>query len=259
VTGDARVHQDAGPTREDRRRPTREDRRRPRPRRGHPRLVLAVLAAVVVADQATKWWAWRHLHGVFINRGGDLLVGHKVGALYSSQLSGAVLDVQSAVMLGLAVWLLVGVRRRLFVVPATMAVAGWSSNALDRLGLHFWTAPGSRRGAIDFIPVHGCVYNVADFFIIGGTAFLLVAAGYGLRARLAARFTGRFSRRLTGRGRHALLATPAFRRPRGGRVSTLGVAAAALGLVAAVAFGAVHDDGLTSPQAEGTGRNAAPR
>jgi lipoprotein signal peptidase len=260
VTGDARVPQGDRPTREDPRRA-----RRPRRHPGHPRLVLAVLAVVVVLDQATKWWAWRHLQGVFVNRGGDQLVGRKVGTLYSSQLSGAVLDVQSAVVLGLAVWLLVGVHRRLFVVPATMAVAGWISNALDRLGLHFWTAPGSVRGAVDFIPVHGCVYNVADFYIIGGTTFLLGAAGYGLRDRLRGRFTGRFGGHfgarsgggLSARRRLRLVVAPVIRRPRGGPVSTLGMAAAAAGLVAAVAFGAVHDDGLTSPQAEGDGTNAA--
>src|SRR4051794_36410075 len=109
----------------------------PAPHRSHPRLVLVVLAAVVLLDQATKWWAWRHLPGAVINPGGDQLVGPKVGTWYSEQLSGAVLDLQGAVVLALAVSLLVRIRRRVFGVPAAMAVAGWSSNALDRLGLHF--------------------------------------------------------------------------------------------------------------------------
>ena len=127
----------------------------------HPPLVLAVLAAIVLVDQVTKWWAWRHLASAVINPGGDQLVGPVVGRWYSAQLSGAVLDVHGAVVLAVAVWLLGRLRRRLVVVPATVGIAGWSSNALDRLGLHFWTAPGSARGAVDFITVHGSSHKVA--------------------------------------------------------------------------------------------------
>ncbi|MDT4979914.1 MAG: signal peptidase, partial [Pseudonocardiales bacterium] len=36
---------------------------------------LTLLAAVVVVDQATKWWAWRHASGTIMNSGGDVLVG----------------------------------------------------------------------------------------------------------------------------------------------------------------------------------------
>ncbi len=44
-------------------------------RPGRRLLVLGLLAAVVVLDQATKWWAWRHVSGAEINPGGDWLVG----------------------------------------------------------------------------------------------------------------------------------------------------------------------------------------
>jgi hypothetical protein len=60
---------------------------------------------------------------------------------------------------------------------------GWASNLLDRLGTHYWTAPGSVRGVVDFIHIGGHYYNVADFFIIGCTSLFLLAAGYqALRA-----------------------------------------------------------------------------
>jgi hypothetical protein len=52
-------------------------------------------------------------------------------------------------------------------------IAGWSSNLLDRLGLHTVTAPGSVRGAVDFIPLGSAYWNVADFVIIGATALSL--------------------------------------------------------------------------------------
>src|SRR5437773_56052 len=38
------------------------------------RIVLVLLAAVVLVDQAVKWWAWRHAPGARINAGGDLFV-----------------------------------------------------------------------------------------------------------------------------------------------------------------------------------------
>jgi hypothetical protein len=62
------------------------------------------------------------------------------------------------------------------------------SNVLDRLGLHRFTAPGSERGAVDFIPVYPknlfslpdqAVFNVADVAIlIGALLLVLSAAGW---------------------------------------------------------------------------------
>jgi Signal peptidase (SPase) II len=56
-----------------------------------------------------------------------------------------------------------------------LAVAGWASNLLDRLGMHYVTAPGSTRGAVDFLPFAGHYWNLADAAIVTGTAGLLVA------------------------------------------------------------------------------------
>jgi lipoprotein signal peptidase len=150
-----------------------------------PRLmVLTLLAAVVVLDQATKWWAWRHVTGAEINSGGDVLVGHTVGGWYKDPLTGALLDLVDFGLLSIAVSILV--RRRLpaaVVVSGALMLGGWGSNLLDRLGMHYWTAPGSVRGVVDFIHVDGAHYNVADFFIIGATPLFLMAVAYsGWRA-----------------------------------------------------------------------------
>jgi hypothetical protein len=47
-------------------------------------IVLAMVVAVVVLDQAAKWWAWRHVSWTTINSGGDLLVGPAIGAWYAA-------------------------------------------------------------------------------------------------------------------------------------------------------------------------------
>jgi hypothetical protein len=44
--------------------------------------------------------------------------------------------------------------------------------------MHSWTAPGSVRGAVDFIPLGGSYYNVADFFIVGSTGLFVLSVGY---------------------------------------------------------------------------------
>lgn len=64
-------------------------------------------------------------------------------------------------------------RRRATLLGAGLVVGGWAGNLLDRLGGHRWSAPGSPRGAVDFIPT-GMGYrgNVADLFIAGGTVLL---------------------------------------------------------------------------------------
>jgi lipoprotein signal peptidase len=142
-------------------------------------MVLSLLAAVAVLDQATKWWAWRHVPWPVINPGGDLLSGSTVGAWYAAPVSGALLDVLDVTLLTTAVLLLTRWRTAASVsVPATLMTGGWSSNVLDRVGLHYWTAPGSARGVIDFIHIGGYYYNIADFFIIGCTPLFLLAAAY---------------------------------------------------------------------------------
>jgi hypothetical protein len=86
------------------------------------------------------------------------------------------MDVVSCGLLALAVITLVRRRRRAVVlVSGALAIAGWSSNLLDRLVMHGVNAPGSVRGAIDFLPVGRDLYNVADVVILGSTTVFLVA------------------------------------------------------------------------------------
>jgi hypothetical protein len=120
------------------------------------------------------------------------------------------------------------VRRRLPVgvlVPAVLTIAGWTSNLLDRLGLHYWTAPGSVRGAVDFLHWGHHYYNVADLFIIVGTPWSLV--GIALLARRAM---------TTARSRPAAPSRQYTRRT-STRMSAL---VGALAVIVVVGLGAVH-------------------
>jgi lipoprotein signal peptidase len=146
--------------------------------------VLALLAVAVVLDQAAKWWAWRHVPWARINSGGDVLVGRTIGVWYADPVTGALLDLLDFGLLSIAVSVLARCRATAAVrVPGALMTGGWVSNVLDRLGVHYWTAPGSVRGVVDFIHIGRFYYNVADFFIIGCTPLFLLAAGYqGVRA-----------------------------------------------------------------------------
>jgi lipoprotein signal peptidase len=145
-------------------------------RLGSGSVVLALLAAVIVVDQAMKWWAWRHVWAPEINTGGDILVGTKVGDWFADPGKGALLDLLDFVLLTIASWVLLQRRRSVaLLVTGSLMIGGWSSNLLDRLGMHSWTAPGSARGAVDFIHLGGNAYNVADLVIIAATPAFLVA------------------------------------------------------------------------------------
>ncbi len=142
-------------------------------------MLLTLLAVVIVLDQGTKRWAWRHVSSAEINAGGDVLVGRTVGGWYADRVTGALLDLLDFGLLSIAVPILVRRRRpAAVVVSGALMLGGWSSNLLDRLGMHYWTAPGSIRGAVDFIHVGGANYNVADFFVVGATPLFLLAVGY---------------------------------------------------------------------------------
>ena len=120
---------------------------------GQRSIVLALMAMVVLLDQATKWWGWRHVSDATINSGGDFLLGPTVGGWYADPVTGALLDLLSFGFLSITVFLLVRRRRPAVVLAsAALMIGGWSSNLLDRLGMHSWTVPGSVRGAVDFIP-----------------------------------------------------------------------------------------------------------
>jgi lipoprotein signal peptidase len=198
-------------------------------------LVLALLAAVVAADQATKWWAWRHISGTRINPGGDAIVGRTVGAWYANPAAGALLDLLDVALLSTALSVLARWRSPTAVhVLGALMIGGWGSNLLDRLGLHYWSAPGSVRGAVDYIHLGRHYYNLADFFIIATTPLLLLVVGYqGVRAArrgAVPRTVPLLSRtRLVARARIAALA--------------------GAGLIVVVALGAVNYGGV----------NAAPR
>lgn len=165
--------------------PDREHKNKPR----QWQVMLAVVAAVIVLDQSLKWWAWRHVAGAKINSGGDVLVGHAVSAWYAAPITGALLDLLDFGLLSTALFILVRRRRPLPVlVFGALMLGGWGSNLLDRLGMHYLTAPGSVRGAVDFIRIAGPSYNLADLFIIGATPLFLLAVGLlglGTENRLA--------------------------------------------------------------------------
>ena len=209
-------------------------------------LVPALLAVVVVLDQALKWWAWRHFSWTKINSGGDILVGHTIGAWYAGPFTGALLDLLDVAFLSAAVSVLARSRAGArVVVPGALMAGGWASNLLDRLGFHYWTAPGSVRGAVDFIHLGGNYYNLADFFIIGCTPLFLLGAGYeALRA---------WSSRAA-----AERPLPPLRRRTRLRVAAL----AGAGLTLVVALGAVNYGGVSgppprTPAREATGVDAA--
>jgi lipoprotein signal peptidase len=142
-------------------------------------IVLTLLVVVVVLDQAAKWWAWRHVPWAKINSGGDPLVGPTIGALYDRPVTGALLDLLDFGLLSVAALVLARCRTTAAVrVTGALMIGGWMSNLVDRLGLHYWTAPGSVRGVVDFIHIGGFYYNFADFFIIGCTPLFILAVGY---------------------------------------------------------------------------------
>jgi lipoprotein signal peptidase len=196
----------------------------------HRSTALVLLAAVIVLDQVVKAWAWRSTSTARINYGGNAFVGDTVSRWYADPVTGAVLDLLDFGLLAAAVVVLLHGRRPTAVlVTGSLMVGGWISNLVDRLGLHHLTAPGSVRGAVDFIPLGGIYYNVADVFIVCGTLLLILSvcatswsAGTGSpapRTRLRAR----------------------------GWMSTI---ATGVGLAVVVAIGAVNYGGVTAPDAE---------
>jgi lipoprotein signal peptidase len=195
------------------------------------RLVLALLVAVIAVDQAAKWWAWRHVSGANINPGGDFLTGPTVGNWYVNPVAGALLDLMGFGLVSVAVTVLARRPRQAAVtVCGSLMVGGWASNLLDRLGMHYLTAPGSIRGAVDFISAGGHSWNVADFVIIGTTPLFLLATAdpVNYAAKRAAR-----------------PATPARCDSR--RVRMPIAAAAGAALITTVALGATHDGRLARP------------
>ena len=195
--------------------------------------VLGLLAAVTVVDQATKWWAWRHSSGALINSGGSPFTGATIGGWYEDRLTGALLDLLAVGLLGVCLSALARRRRpALIVTSGTLMVGGWSSNLLDRLGLHHWSAPGSARGAVDFIKLGHNSWNVADFFIIVGTSLFVLTGSLAMLAR---------NRQVMGR----LPDGGSAWAPRGMRRSAF---AGAIGLIGLVGINAANFGGVTAPE-----------
>ncbi|MCU1658521.1 MAG: signal peptidase [Pseudonocardiales bacterium] len=139
-------------------------------------LVVTVVVLVVLVDQTAKWWAWRHDASARINPGGNQFVGVTVGHWLMNPVAGALFDVIDAAALVVAAYLVARrPRPRAVVVTSSLFIAGWSSNLVDRLGMHYWTAPGSVRGVVDFLPFGPHFYNLADLAIVGGAATLVVS------------------------------------------------------------------------------------
>jgi len=157
-------------------------------RRHLPRQAAAlagVFAVVVASDQAAKYVAWRR-NAALINEGGFIALRRDMRAWFAAPTAGAVADVVGALLVALGVAVVLHRRRRPSVLLGSgLLAAGWTSNLLDRFGLHDWTAPGSVRGVVDFIPSGGgSRSNLADVWIVTGLVVLTVAA---LRHRPARR------------------------------------------------------------------------
>jgi lipoprotein signal peptidase len=154
-------------------------------RRRQGAMTLGLLVAVVVLDQATKWWGWRHAPKAFVNTGSTWFLGGPVSGWVSGPVTGPLIDLMGLGLVSVAGSILVRRRRQhLFLVAGVLMISGWGSNLLDRLGMHAVTAPGSDRGAIDFIPLGPVSFNLADVVITVGTVLYLVAAITGVRRSL---------------------------------------------------------------------------
>jgi lipoprotein signal peptidase len=204
-------------------------------------ILLALLAAVVVVDQTVKWWAWRHASATTINSGGDVLVGATIGGWFADPVKGALLDLLDFGLLSIAASVLLRRRRPVpLLVTGSLMIGGWSSNLLDRLVMHYWTAPGSVRGAVDFIQFGEHNYNVADLFIIGATPLFLLTM-LTMSARRLRRPVP------TGPARHGLVTSTTLHRARHRNRVRIAVLAGTVGLTVAVGLGAANDSGATTP------------
>lgn len=144
------------------------------------RILVSVTFSTVLVDQISKAWAWRHLPHALINVGSDGMVPWLNG-LESSAISGAALDCAWSLVLAVLAWWTITKAHGLWVWVGALTFAGWlSSGALDRLGMHSITAPGSARGAVDWWRIAGDTYNVADMVIMAGTVTAVVAVAVWL-------------------------------------------------------------------------------
>lgn len=157
------------------------------------RLAASVTAVVIVTDQATKWWAWRHVSGALVNPGGFILLSQPVRSWFAGPVGSVVANVTGLVLIaGAAAWLVAAPTHRAVLVCGSAVAAGWLSNILDRLALHRWTAPGAGAGVVDFVPQPGPGrFNLADVWIVAGAVGCAAAALRRTGVAAAARTAGR--------------------------------------------------------------------
>jgi lipoprotein signal peptidase len=126
---------------------------------------------------------------VFVNTGGYILLG-RARWWFADPAIGAVADIVGSALVAAVVCWLLRPRSAAARLGGALLAAGWTSNLLDRLGVHRWTAPGSARGVVDFLQGGGPGrHNVADLWIVLG----LLLLGWALirRVRAGVRVTAR--------------------------------------------------------------------
>jgi signal peptidase II len=157
---------------------------RPVPR-GRGRLVVGIVGAVLVLDQATKAWAVAALPGSPVTLIGgtlELAVARNTGSAFS--LFQTLTPLLAVVAVAIALVLVRVVRRtneRTVVVALALVLGGALGNLSDRL----FRSPGWLRGAVvDFIHLRDWpTFNVADSAITIGAVLLVVWSAFGGRTR----------------------------------------------------------------------------
>lgn len=137
----------------------------------------AVVAGVVAADQATKWWAQRRLAGGAIH-----VIGDDVGFRLSRNAGGAfgifegytpLLAVLAAVLTLVLVRAASRVTNPWVLVALALVLGGALGNLVDRV----FRSPGFLRGeVVDFIGVKSFpTFNLADAAVTVGAALFAIA------------------------------------------------------------------------------------
>ena len=148
------------------------------PRRSRPLLATAIVLAVVILDQLSKWWAVRELRDAPVD-----VIGNDIGFALVRNTGSAFSLFQSftpllaVVALVVAVVLVRTVRRTsdtLLVVGLSLVLGGALGNLIDRL----FRTPGFLKGAVvDFVHVGDFpTFNVADSAITIGAILIVIWA-----------------------------------------------------------------------------------
>jgi signal peptidase II len=142
-------------------------------------LAIGVAVAVLVVDQATKFWAERTLTG----RGpipvlGDVIqfrLLYNPGAAFSMGAGATwVFTIIAAIAVAVLLWYVSRPQPKGMAISLALLLGGATTHLGDRL----FRAPGFARGhVVDFIDYNGWfVGNVADIALTGGAVLLMVFA-----------------------------------------------------------------------------------